>query len=209
MTRSTSVTSFSKVYPISKRKSNLCSIFGTKGSAGFHLRIPKLGFFFHGLFLPAFAVNDVAGDSLIGQESDERVQTGLDQVVLEENEQVVFLQTYDFMVCDYIEVIFYTFTPDDITKSHCVLLDRGGNVIGIASYELDFVMTAGQTYTDSLKEIVTYLMDESVYIWDAITYAPGYKISDLNEDGYVDIYYSYSHMFLWDNGEYRLCSREN
>lgn len=135
-------------------------------------------------------------------------ETGLDQVVLEENEQVVFLQTYDFMVCDYIEVIFYTFTPDDIIKTHCILMDRDENVMGMTVREWDLITDDGQTHTDRLKEIVTYLMDESVYIWDAITYAPGYKISDLNEDGYVDIYYSYSHMFLWDNGEYRLCSRE-
>ncbi|MBO5081043.1 MAG: hypothetical protein J6C06_00375 [Lachnospiraceae bacterium] len=145
-----------------------------------------------------------------GLEDIEKVarETGLDQVVLEEEEQVVFLQTYDFMVCDYIEVIFYTFTPDDIVKSHCLLLDRDRNVMGITPYELDFVMAAGQTYTDRLKEIVIELMDESVYIWGAITYAPRYKISDLNEDGYVDIYSSVGDMFLWDKGEYRLCSRE-
>lgn len=131
-------------------------------------------------------------------------ETHLQQLELEEDEQIVFIKTYDYQVCYYIEEIIYTISSKDIVRRYVALIDREGGYIGASAYE---IFSQGNN-VDRLKERVECEIDDRGFLGDPISYVPRFYIKDLNEDGKVDMYHSYADMFLWDEGEYRLCSQE-
>ncbi len=131
-------------------------------------------------------------------------ETHLQQLELEEDEQIVFIKTYDYQVCDYIEEIIYTISSKDIVRRYVALIDREGGYIGASAYES---FSQGNN-VDRLQERVECEIDEQGFLGDPVSYVPRFYIKDLNEDGKVDMYHSYADMYLWDEGEYRLCSQE-
>ena len=131
-------------------------------------------------------------------------ETHLQQLELEEDEQIVFIKTYDYQVCDYIEEIIYTISSKDIVRRYVALIHREGGYIGASAYEI----FSQDNNVDRLKERVECEIDDRGFLGDPVSYVPRFYIKDLNEDGKVDMYHSYADMFLWDEGEYRLCSQE-
>lgn len=134
-------------------------------------------------------------------------KTQLQQLELEEDEQIVFIQTYDYQVCDYIEELVYTISQEDIVRMYVALIDREDGYMGASTYQWE-ERSLKDNNVERLKERISYNITESGFRNNPVTYVPRFYIKDLNGDGNVDMYHSYADTYLWDKGEYRACSQE-
>ena len=127
---------------------------------------------------------------MYGLEDSTRIAsiTGLDHMTFADDEQVVFLQTFDYQVCDYIEEIIYTITTDNEVQEYIIIMDREGTFIGATREQEEYFYVLGENKEEELKEYILEEIEEIGNKFFYYTYVPGYAISDLNEDGYIDLY---------------------
>lgn len=114
--------------------------------------------------------------------------TGLDHMTFADDEHVVFLRTFDYQVCDYVEEAIYTITDENEVQEYIIILDRKGTFVGAVKEQEEYFYLLGQNKTEELKEYVLEEIENSGNKFFYDTYVLGYAISDLNEDGYIDLY---------------------
>lgn len=146
-----------------------------------------------------------------GLEQDEII-TGeylLDQIVLQEGEHIVYLEIYDYDVCDYIEEVIYSLDDKGTVMGYCIVLDRQRNCIGTLSYECDKDSTdkARAQRIFEMTVVENTEVEINSYYSDPIIYSPRYYLYDFNEDGHIDAYDS-TQIYLWTEEGYVLCSDE-
>ncbi len=127
---------------------------------------------------------------MYGLEDSTRIAsiTGLDHMTFADDEQVVFLQTFDYQVCDYIEEFIYTITADNMVQEYIIIMDREGTFRGATKEQEEYFYVLGENKEEELKEYILEEIEEIGNKFFYYTYVPGYVISDLNEDGYIDLY---------------------
>ncbi len=136
--------------------------------------------------------------------------TGLECVEFDEGEQVVFLQTYNYQVCDYVEEMVYTVSMDNKVQAYVILIDREGTFIGVIREQEDPFYLLGDNKKEDLKEYVSQEIKSFGQKDLTETYVLGYCIGDINEDGYIDLYrpsYPVALYFGTDEG-FKICSEK-
>ncbi|MGN0245180.1 MAG: hypothetical protein ACI4DK_04325 [Lachnospiraceae bacterium] len=146
-----------------------------------------------------------------GLEQDETIagEYLLNQIVLQKGEHIVYLEIYDYDVCDYIEEVMYSLDDEGAVMGHCIVLDRQRNCIGTLSYEFDNSSTDKYRAQRILEMTVVENTEMKInsYYSDPIIYSPRYYLYDFNEDGHIDVYDS-TQIYLWTEEGYILCSDE-
>ena len=134
--------------------------------------------------------------------------TGLDHMTFADDEQVVFLQTFNYQVCNYIEGFVYTIASNDQVRGYIYLINRNGEYIGTINDPLEEYSLDGMSKVDTLKKRVLWQINGRAQLYDPQTYMPRFCVGDLNQDGYVDMYYPSAEVYLWNDGEFGMCSEE-
>ncbi len=122
----------------------------------------------------------------------------LSQLILTEDEHIVYIKTYDYQVCDYVEEYICSIVNNEV-NIYCIVVDREGNFWG--SMKKENIKYGLEILKNKIDEPT-----EGAFYFDAMTYMARYMIHDVNEDGYPDIYDRGNELYLWDNNEYRACS---